>query len=78
MGRVQRRPLDRHADLKNGWLQRSTHGLWRVHSIGHVSGDGRDYTIAILSTGNASDTYGIATVGGVSKVVFDTLANPMK
>lgn len=65
-------------ELKNGWLQRSTDGLWRVHSIGHVSGSGRDYTIAVLTTAGTSESYGIDTISGVSKIVYSTLANPLR
>ena len=35
-------------ELKNGWLPRGRHG-WAVHSVGHVSGQGRDYLIAVLT-----------------------------
>ena len=37
-------------ELKNGWVQfESTDNLWAVNSIGHVSGDGRDYLLAIMT-----------------------------
>ena len=36
--------------LKNGWVQfESTDKLWAVNSIGHVSGDGRDYLLTIMN-----------------------------
>ncbi|MYW18010.1 hypothetical protein GT039_21085, partial [Streptomyces sp. SID2955] len=34
--------------VKNGWLQRSTHG-WRVHSLGTFNGAGHDYMISVLT-----------------------------
>lgn len=36
--------------LKNGWVQfESTDKLWAVNSIGHGSGDGRDYLLTIMN-----------------------------
>ena len=46
--------------LKNGWLPRDTFG-WRINSIGHVNGQGRNYAIAILSQNNPGMAYGITT-----------------
>ncbi|WP_055719179.1 serine hydrolase, partial [Streptomyces niveiscabiei] len=40
--------------LKNGWLPRSTTGLWDVNSIGRVTAGGGAYLVAVLSDGNAS------------------------
>lgn len=35
--------------MKNGWVQfASLDNLWAVNSIGHVDGEGRDYTAAIM------------------------------
>ena len=35
--------------MKNGWVQfQSTDNLWAVNSIGHVSGDGRDYLLTMM------------------------------
>ncbi len=48
--------------LKNGWLPRSTTGLWDVNSIGRVTVDGQDYLVAVLSNGNASQAQGITLV----------------
>jgi beta-lactamase class A len=63
--------------LKNGWLQRTTDLKWRINSIGHVLGGGRDYAIAVLSSNNPSMDYGIDTVQGVSRIVYRTLADPL-
>ncbi|MBV7698652.1 serine hydrolase [Streptomyces sp. TRM70350] len=59
--------------VKNGWLQRATHG-WRVHSVGAFKGRGHDYTITVLTQGNSTMNYGIATIQGVAKVVHRDLA----
>nr|WSY57475.1 class A beta-lactamase-related serine hydrolase [Streptomyces sp. NBC_00886] len=48
--------------LKNGWLQRSTTGLWDINSVGRVTSGTHHYLVAVLSDGNASMTGGIAAV----------------
>ena len=50
--------------LKNGWLARSTTGLWDINSIGRVTVDGHDYLVAVLSKGNSTQAKGISLVGG--------------
>ena len=59
--------------VKNGWLQRSTHG-WRVHSLGTFNGGGHDYMITVLTWGNSTMNYGINTIQGVAKVIHRDLA----
>ncbi len=59
--------------LKNGWMSRATFG-WRINSIGHVSGRGRNYAIAILSQNNPSMPYGITTAESISRVIWRDLA----
>ncbi|MFE4052819.1 serine hydrolase [Streptomyces sp. YIM B13518] len=46
--------------LKNGWLRRSTTGLWVINSIGRVTAGGHDYLVAALSRGSATQEEGIA------------------
>ncbi|GAA3144292.1 serine hydrolase [Streptomyces rectiviolaceus] len=58
--------------VKNGWLQRSTHG-WRVHSIGAFKGGGHDYTISVLTHGNSTMNYGVTTIQGVAKAIHKDL-----
>ncbi|MFJ5263706.1 serine hydrolase [Streptomyces sp. NPDC088387] len=58
--------------VKNGWLSRSTHG-WRVHSVGAFKGGGHDYMITVLTHGNSTMNYGIATIQGVAKVIHKDL-----
>ncbi|MEV6544193.1 serine hydrolase [Streptomyces sp. NPDC051665] len=48
--------------LKNGWLQRSTTGLWDINSVGRVTSGTHHYLVAVLSDGNTSMTGGIAAV----------------
>ncbi|MFJ8792913.1 serine hydrolase [Streptomyces sp. NPDC102462] len=59
--------------VKNGWLQRSTHG-WRVHSVGTFDGRGHDYMITVLTHGNSTMNYGISTIQGVAKAIHKDLA----
>jgi hypothetical protein len=61
--------------LKNGWLPLNASDTdWQVNSIGWVSGLGRDYLIAVLSTGNPSEAYGIDTIDELSAIVWRQLA----
>ncbi|MFF5536088.1 serine hydrolase [Streptomyces cinerochromogenes] len=53
--------------LKNGWLARSTTGLWDVNSIGRVTVDGTDCLVAVLSEGTESQAEGIALVEAAAK-----------
>ncbi|MFE9607144.1 serine hydrolase [Streptomyces sp. NPDC006012] len=59
--------------VKNGWLQRSTHG-WRVHSVGTFTGGRHNYMITVLTHGNSSMNYGINTIQGVAKAIHKDLA----
>jgi beta-lactamase class A len=59
--------------VKNGWLQRATNG-WRVHSVGAFKGGGHDYMITVLTHGNSTMNYGIATIQAVAKVIHKDLA----
>ncbi|MEU6144290.1 serine hydrolase [Streptomyces sp. NPDC047081] len=59
--------------VKNGWLQRSTHG-WRVHSVGTFTGGGHDYMISVLTWDNSTMNYGITTIQGVAKAIHKDLA----
>ncbi|MDQ1012482.1 hypothetical protein QFZ82_006967 [Streptomyces sp. V4I23] len=48
--------------LKNGWLQRSTTGLWDVNSVGQVTTRGHRYLVAVLSDGSTSMKDGVSLV----------------
>ncbi|MBL1116645.1 serine hydrolase [Streptomyces sp. 110] len=58
--------------VKNGWLERSTHG-WRVHSIGAFTGGGHDYTLTVLTQGNRTMEAGVATIEAVARAVHRDL-----
>ncbi|MFE2963334.1 serine hydrolase [Streptomyces sp. NPDC059340] len=53
--------------LKNGWLARSSTGLWDINSIGRVTVDGADYLVATLSNGNTTKAKGISVVEAAAK-----------
>ena len=57
--------------LKNGWLPlRGADSDWQVNSVGWVSGGGRNYLIAVLTTGNPTDQYGIDTIEALAAMVW--------
>jgi len=60
--------------LKNGWLPLDAADTdWQINSVGRVDGLGRDYLIAVLSTGNPTEAYGIDTINEVSAIVWRQL-----
>ncbi len=60
--------------LKNGWLPLNDAATdWQVNSVGWVSGDARDYLVAVLTTGNPSEQYGIDTVSGLSALIWSAM-----
>ncbi|MEU9476727.1 serine hydrolase [Streptomyces sp. NPDC048191] len=58
--------------VKNGWLQRATHG-WRVHSLGTFNGAGHDYMISVLTQDNSTMDYGVTTIQNVAKAIHKDL-----
>ncbi|MFK0291186.1 serine hydrolase [Streptomyces sp. NPDC090442] len=66
-------PASTTAHLKNGWLPRPEDG-WRVHSVGSFDGNGNDYAMAVLSSGNDTLRDGVATVEAAAKVIHRDLA----
>jgi hypothetical protein len=62
--------------LKNGWLPFG--GGWHINSIGQIRGDGRWYLIAVLTSFNPSEPYGIDTINGISSLVWHALAPPAR
>jgi beta-lactamase class A len=62
--------------LKNGWVPLSSDSDWEINSIGRIRGDGRDYLIAVLTAHDPSQAYGIATIQGISPLVWSGLAPP--
>jgi hypothetical protein len=59
--------------LKNGWVP-IVDGNWQVNSVGYIDGEGRQYLIAVLTNENATEDYGIATIEGLSRLVWSDLA----
>jgi Beta-lactamase enzyme family len=60
--------------LKNGWLPlNSARTDWQINSIGWVKGSGRNYLMAVLTTGNPTEQYGIDTINRLSAVVWRNL-----
>ncbi|MFE7749951.1 serine hydrolase [Streptomyces sp. NPDC057428] len=55
------------AALKNGWMPRTTTGLWDVNSIGRVASGGHTLLVAVLSRGHTTKEAGIALVESVAK-----------
>ncbi|MFI9806945.1 serine hydrolase [Streptomyces sp. NPDC052301] len=60
--------------LKNGWLARSTTGLWDVNSIGRVTVDGSEYLVAVLSNGTTTLAQGIALVEAAAQTAVSAFA----
>ncbi|MEV6304013.1 serine hydrolase [Actinoplanes sp. NPDC051861] len=58
-----------NSTVKNGWLPRSTeNNLWIINTVGRVTGDDTDVSIAVLSHTNQSMNSGIALVEKVAKL----------
>jgi glucan-binding YG repeat protein/lysophospholipase L1-like esterase len=55
--------------LKNGWY---TDGKY-VNSVGYISGQGKNYVIAVLTTNNKSFSYGVETINTISKMVWNEI-----
>ena len=57
--------------VKDGWLPLDAADTdWQINSIGWVSGSGRDYLMAVLTTGNPTEQYGIDTINELSAIVW--------
>jgi hypothetical protein len=60
--------------LKNGWLPLHATGRdWQINSVGWISGSGRNYLMAVLSTGNPSEQYGIDTIDALAATVWQRM-----
>lgn len=60
--------------LKNGWLPRSTTGLWDVNSIGRVTtATGRPCLLAVLSDGHALLEAGVSAVEEAARAAVRAL-----
>ncbi|GAA3781477.1 serine hydrolase [Streptomyces phyllanthi] len=61
--------------LKNGWLPRSTTGLWDINSIGRVTVDGHDYLVAALSNGNTTKAKGVSLVEAAARAAVSVFSD---
>jgi hypothetical protein len=60
--------------LKDGWLPLNDSNTdWQINSVGWVSGQGRDYLMAVLTTGNPTEQYGIDTINELAAQVWQHL-----
>ena len=60
--------------LKNGWLPLDAADTdWQINSVGWISGDGSDYLMAVLSTGNPTEQYGIDTIDQLAAIVWNAM-----
>jgi hypothetical protein len=60
--------------LKNGWLPLDgTDSDWQINSVGWISGGGRNYLIAVLTTGNPNEQYGIDTIDQLAAMVWQNM-----
>ena len=67
-------PAQATVALKNGWLPLDSAGDdWQVNSVGWISGDGRDYLVAVLTTGNPAEQYGIDTIDQLASIVWQRM-----
>jgi beta-lactamase class A len=68
-------PAQATVALKNGWLPlNSANNNWQINSVGWISGGGRDYLIAVLTTGNPTEQYGIDTIDQLAAMVWNAMA----
>jgi len=69
-------PTGVHVEQKNGWGPLSSG--YRLNSFGYVSGNGRNYQLAMMSNSPNGFTYGKETISHVSRVVYDALDIPLR
>jgi hypothetical protein len=60
-------------ELKNGWLPRTRTGLWDVNSIGWVTREGREYLVAVVSEGYATQAAGVMAVEAAAEAAVTAL-----
>lgn len=68
-------PASVYTETKNGWGPLT--GGYRLNSIGRVVGDGRNYTMAILTRSPNGFRYGKETINGLSTIVHGALVLPL-
>lgn len=69
-------PPEAAVALKNGWLPlHSDETDWQINSIGWIQAPGSDYLIAVLTGRNPTESYGIATISAVVRVLSPFLTH---
>jgi Beta-lactamase enzyme family len=67
-------PLEATVALKDGWLPLNGQETdWQIDSVGWISGLGRNYLMAVLSTGNPTEQYGIDTIDDLAGVIWNAM-----
>jgi beta-lactamase family protein len=61
-------------ELKNGWLERNTTGLWDVNSIGWITSDGHPCLVVVLSDGSTSMNQGVSLVERAARTAVSSAA----
>lgn len=61
-------------ELKNGWLPRSTTGLWVINSTGRVTRNGHQLLISVTSDGNPTMDQGVDLVESVAEAAAEAVA----
>ena len=68
-------PAQATVALKNGWLPlNGGDSDWQINSVGWISGSGRDYLMAVLTTGNPTEQYGIDTIDQLAAMIWNDMA----
>ncbi len=65
-------PQNETIAIKNGWSP-ETWSNWRINSLGYISGARGNYVISIYTIKNPTEQYGIDTIQGVSKIIWNEL-----
>jgi Beta-lactamase enzyme family len=61
------------AAVKNGWLPDGSSAAWVINSIGVISHDGHEMLVAVLSSGQPSESAGIAQVDAAAKAAVSAI-----
>jgi beta-lactamase class A len=67
-------PAEVTVALKDGWLPlNSDNTNWQINSVGWINGSGRNYLMAVFTTGNPTEQYGIDTIDQLATLVWQHL-----
>jgi hypothetical protein len=67
-------PSDVTVHIKNGWLPYPSSDNWHINSIGAFTGVDTRYEIAMLTSHNPTESYGIQTIQGAAYIINRTIA----